>query len=94
MVSADLALSPKGSDYLPSASVPSPNQQILPITAQTNPQDHLVIGGCDVVELVERFGSPLYILDEETVRLASKQYRESFLRYYPGTSQEVNYILP
>ncbi len=89
MVSANLDLSLKGSDYLPSPSVSSPNQQISPITAQINQQDHLEIGGCDVVELVQRFGSPLYILDEETVRLASSQYRESLLRYYPGTSQVI-----
>lgn len=89
MVSADLALSPKGSDYLPSASVSSPNQQIAPITARINSQDHLEIGNCDVIELVKRFGSPLYILDEQTIRLASTQYRDAIERYYPGPSQVI-----
>jgi len=87
MVFANLTLT--GRDYLPSSSVTSPNQQILPITAQINSQDHLTIGGCDVIELVERFGSPLYILDEATLRLACSQYRDSFLRYYPGESQVI-----
>ncbi|MBD2038041.1 diaminopimelate decarboxylase [Leptolyngbya sp. FACHB-321] len=65
----------------------SPNQQLLPLTATVNQQDHLEIGGCDVVDLVQKFGSPLYILDEETLRLACRQYRDAFIRYYPGESQ-------
>ena len=65
----------------------SPNQQLLPLTAQINSEDHLEIGGCDVTALIEQFGSPLYILDEETLRTASSQYREAFKRYYPGESQ-------
>jgi len=65
----------------------SPNQELLPLTAKVNSLDHLEIGGCDVTELIEKFGSPLYILDEETLRTASSQYREAFKRYYPGESQ-------
>jgi diaminopimelate decarboxylase len=36
--------------------------------------------------LVEQFGSPLYILDEVTLRTASRQYRDAFARYYKGES--------
>jgi diaminopimelate decarboxylase len=36
---------------------------------------------------VRQFGSPLYILDEETLRTACRQYRDAFKRYYPGESQ-------
>lgn len=74
--------------YLPSftADNPSPNQFLLPLTATVNDHDHLVVGGCDVVELVQRFGSPLYILDEVTLRTACQQYRDAFAAYYPGES--------
>ncbi|WP_414526360.1 diaminopimelate decarboxylase [Nodularia chucula] len=65
----------------------SPNQELLPITAKVNSQDTLEIGGCDVTTLVEQFGSPLYILDEATLRLACQQYRETFKEYYQGESQ-------
>ena len=65
----------------------SPNQELLPLTARINDQDCLEIGGCDVTKLVKQFGSPLYILDEETLRLGCRQYREAFKRYYPGESQ-------
>ncbi len=64
----------------------SPNQLLLPMTATVNDADHLEVGGCDVVSLVQEFGSPLYILDESTLRLASEQYRESLKRHYPGDS--------
>jgi diaminopimelate decarboxylase len=77
-----------GLQYLPQiqSDNPSPNQHLLPLTAQVNAQDHLAIGGCDVVDLVQRFGSPLYVLDEATLRLACSQYREALNQYYPGES--------
>ncbi|MBW4433666.1 MAG: diaminopimelate decarboxylase [Pelatocladus maniniholoensis HA4357-MV3] len=65
----------------------SPNQELLPLSAKVNNEDHLEIGGCDVTTLVQQFGSPLYILDEETLRTACRQYRESFQHYYKGESQ-------
>ncbi|MDX2098440.1 MAG: diaminopimelate decarboxylase [Leptolyngbyaceae cyanobacterium bins.59] len=79
-----------GCQYLPNltdSSGKSPNQFLLPLTAQVNDQDHLEIGGCDVTKLVQQFGTPLYILDEETLRTACRQYREAFVKYYPGPAQ-------
>ncbi|MBD0335938.1 MAG: diaminopimelate decarboxylase [Cyanobacteria bacterium Co-bin13] len=71
--------------YLSGAdSTSSPNQSLLPLTAQVNAKDHLEVGGCDVVDLVQRFGSPLYVLDEHSLRTACQQYREAFARYYGG----------
>ncbi|NJO19038.1 MAG: diaminopimelate decarboxylase [Spirulinaceae cyanobacterium RM2_2_10] len=76
--------------YLSDASaLRSPNQNLLPLTATVNARDRLVIGGCDLVELVAEFGSPLYILDEHTVRTACRQYRDALTRYYPGESQPI-----
>ncbi|XHX79695.1 MAG: diaminopimelate decarboxylase [Stenomitos frigidus ULC029] len=88
------AMHANGRQYLAAAetldarsSSKSPNQQLLPLTATVNQHDHLEIGGCDVVDLVQKFGSPLYILDEATLRSACRQYRDAFIRYYPGVSQ-------
>lgn len=77
-----------GRQYLPTPITPnpSPNQYLLPLTAQVNSQDHLEVGGCDVPELAQRFGTPLYILDEDTLRTTCRQYRHAFQRYYPGES--------
>lgn len=65
----------------------SPNQQLLPLTSVVNAHDHLEIGGCDVVELVQQYGSPLYILDEVSLRTACQQYRDAFTKHYQGASQ-------
>jgi diaminopimelate decarboxylase len=80
-----------GKQYLPQLKIDrseiSPNQSLLPLTAKVNSNDHLEVGGCDVKNLVEQFGSPLYIVDEETLRTACRQYRDSLKQYYPGESQ-------
>jgi diaminopimelate decarboxylase len=80
-----------GTDFLtspPSAvATPSPNQQLLPLTAKLVDKNTLMVGGCNVPELVARFGSPLYILDELTLRTACRQYREALARAYPGEVQ-------
>ncbi|MGB2925739.1 MAG: diaminopimelate decarboxylase [Limnothrix sp.] len=76
-----------GRQYLPkNPETLSPNQSLMPLTATVNKQDHLVIGGCDVIELVEQYGSPLYILDEHTLRTTCRQYRDSLKKYYSGES--------
>lgn len=65
----------------------SPNQNIMPLSTQIGKEEQLEVGGCDVTKLVDQYGSPLYIVDEQTVRTACQQYRQSFQRYYPGPSQ-------
>ena len=44
----------------------SVNQSIKPIT--TEEKDNLYIGGCDLTKLAEKYGTPLYIIYEETLR--------------------------
>ncbi len=51
---------------------------VLPITARTNEKNHLEIGGCDTVELAKEFGTPLFVMDEETLRTQCKKYLSSF----------------
>ncbi|MGF1512605.1 MAG: diaminopimelate decarboxylase [Elainellaceae cyanobacterium] len=76
-----------GLDYLSEPYTSSAvNRSLLPITARCNQADRLEIGGCDVVELVKSFGSPLYILDETSLRAACRQYRQAFQSYYSGES--------
>ncbi|MHC5829857.1 MAG: diaminopimelate decarboxylase, partial [Nostoc sp.] len=47
-----------GSQYLPqrrdSSANPSPNQELLPLTARVDDHHLLEIGGCDVTTLVEQ----------------------------------------
>ncbi|TAF09335.1 MAG: diaminopimelate decarboxylase [Nostocales cyanobacterium] len=79
-----------GNQYLSqrdSGTILSPNQELLPLNARVNHHNSLEIGGCDVTTLVQQFGSPLYILDEQTLRTACQQYRDTFKQYYKGESQ-------
>lgn len=86
MVSTQSVISTNsGLQYLPKIES-SPNQELLPLTAKVNNLDHLEIAGWDVPALVEKFGSPLYILDEYTLRTACGQYRDALKQYYPGES--------
>jgi len=51
---------------------------IYPHTARHNEAGHLEIGGCDVVELADRFGTPLFIYDEQTLRDQCRAYVSAF----------------
>lgn len=93
MLSTDRSSQNSGHRYLPqqdsSDVLLSPNQQLLPLTAKVNSNDNLEIGGCEVKRLVEQYGSPLYILDEATLRTTCQQYRDGFANYYGGESQVI-----
>lgn len=93
MISTDFRTQNSGRRYLPQPTAEqtsiSPNQALLPLTATVNSRDCLEIGGCDLATLVEQFGSPLYVLDEFTLRTACRQYRDGFKQYYSGESQVI-----
>lgn len=52
-------------------------------TQRINERGHLEVGGCDTVELAQRFGTPLYVLDEATFRQNLREYRRAFAQRYP-----------
>ncbi|MGP8331714.1 MAG: diaminopimelate decarboxylase, partial [Methanosarcinaceae archaeon] len=39
---------------------------------------HLTIGGVDSVELIEKYGSPLYVTNEERLRINFRRYSNAF----------------
>ena len=57
--------------------------------AAVSPQGHLVIGGCDVVELARQFGTPLYVVDERKLRRDYQSFIDGFRQFYPKV--EVGY---
>jgi diaminopimelate decarboxylase len=93
MLSTEQKKTHSGQDYLEKEILEqgerSPNQSLLPLTAKINNHNCLEIGGCDLKTLIKQFGSPLYILDEATLRSACRQYREAFQRHYQGPSQVI-----
>jgi diaminopimelate decarboxylase len=52
--------------------------QAYPLGTTINERGHLEVGGCDVVELAERFGTPAYIYAEDDMRARARAYREAF----------------
>ena len=62
-----------------------PKLALFPLTAEVSKQGHLLIGGCDVVELAEEFGTPLYVFDEFTLRQKCREFKDEFCKYYSDT---------
>jgi diaminopimelate decarboxylase len=62
-----------------------PKLTLFPLTAEVNKQGHLLIGGCDVVDLANEFGTPLYLFDELTLRHKCCEFKEEFCKYHPDT---------
>ena len=48
-------------------------KDVFPDTARTDAA-HLIIGGCDTVDLADRFGTPLIVLDRATVEARAKAF--------------------
>ena len=46
-------------------------------TMKINAAGHLEIGGCDCVELVRQYGTPLYVMDEEYVRSVCRAFKQT-----------------
>jgi diaminopimelate decarboxylase len=48
-------------------------RHLLPKTAVVDEKGHLHVGGIDVLELVEAFGTPLFVYDEDHLRAACRE---------------------
>ncbi|MBQ3110972.1 MAG: diaminopimelate decarboxylase [Clostridia bacterium] len=49
-----------------------------------NALNHLTISGCDSVELCKKYGTPLYVIDENVVREHCRLYKNSIDEFYNG----------
>ena len=48
------------------------------MTSRVNDQNHLEIGGCDLVSLAREYGTPLYLFDDAHLRARAREVREAF----------------
>lgn len=55
------------------------------IQATTRPSGHLTIDGCDAVELASRFGTPLWVISETTIRANARRLHDAFVAVHPRT---------
>ncbi|OGI06712.1 MAG: diaminopimelate decarboxylase [Candidatus Melainabacteria bacterium RIFCSPLOWO2_02_FULL_35_15] len=58
------------------------SQKLYPITLGINKTGHLTIAGLDITELVKKYGTPLYVIDELTFRHNANEYINSLKKYY------------
>jgi diaminopimelate decarboxylase len=59
---------------------------LFPSTAEVDNKGHLIIGGCDTVELAAEFGTPLYVFDELGIRNRCTEFKQEFSRRYADTA--------
>ena len=62
------------------------NRYLFPDTAEVNSQGHLAIGSRDVMSLAEEFGTPLYVMDEATLRARCRSFVDTFRKRHKNTS--------
>ena len=51
---------------------------VYPTGSRVNARGHLEVGGCDVVEVVAEFGTPVYIYAEDDIRARARAYLDAF----------------
>jgi diaminopimelate decarboxylase len=62
-----------------------PKLSLFPLTAKVDSHGHLHIGGYDCVELANKFGTPLYVFDEDTLRSKCREFKAELTRRYSDT---------
>lgn len=55
----------------------------------SNEKGHLTVGGVDAVELVKEYGTPLYVMDERTIRGHCRTFQKSIEDNYGGNGLTV-----
>src|SRR3954451_21047256 len=53
---------------------------VYPLGSRLNEQGRLEIGGCDVIDLAEEFGTPAYVYAEDDIRARAKEFMDAFRR--------------
>lgn len=58
---------------------------ILPMDSEVSSNGHLIVGGCDVIELSEKYGTPLYVYDESTIHSMAESFTKEFSNRYSNS---------
>ncbi|HEY5389788.1 MAG TPA: diaminopimelate decarboxylase, partial [Solirubrobacteraceae bacterium] len=51
---------------------------VFPIGSRLDERGRLQVGGCDAIELAERFGTPAYVVAEEDLRARARSFVDAF----------------
>ena len=68
--------------YLFMSSQTISSSHLKPLTYSVDAEQEISIGSLKIKDLVKEFGSPLYILCEETIRERARQYTKAFKDFY------------
>lgn len=55
----------------------------MDLNIKINDKDHLDIGGADAVEIADKYGTPVYVIDEDRIRDNYNRFYNAFSKYYP-----------
>ena len=72
--------------YEPERDPLSPNRNLTPLSTSLDGEGRLQVGGLALSELARRYGTPLYVLDEATLRGTAQAYRQALASHYPGAA--------
>jgi diaminopimelate decarboxylase len=56
-----------------------------PLGSRVNERGHLEVGGCDVVELAEKFGTPAYVVAEDDIRSRARAFLGGLRSRHPDS---------
>lgn len=62
-----------------------PKLSLFPLTAEINDHGHLSIGNCDVLDMAQEYGTPLYVFDEFTIRHRCREFKGKFTKRHDNT---------
>ncbi len=57
----------------------------FPLGSTIDDTGHLIIGGCDAVELAKEYGTPLYVFAEDDIRDRAREFKREFGERYATT---------
>ena len=60
-------------------------KNVFPETSEIDSHCQLVIGGCNTLDLAAEFGTPVYVIDELTVRNRCREFVKQFSSIYPNS---------
>src|SRR5258708_5800374 len=64
----------------------APNTSLRPITFQAEEGKSPTVGGVSLTDLATAYGTPLYVMDEATLRACARAYRNTLKEVYPAES--------
>jgi diaminopimelate decarboxylase len=71
--------------FPPTPLIDDPTQtlsHVYPIGSRVDARGHLLIGGCDTLELAAQFGTPAFVVAEDDLRARARAYMDGFSALY------------